>query len=167
MKEQWKSIPGEWKIRYEVSSEGRFRAYIRNNLTGAIETRYIKPRWQNGKGMMRLLAKDGKRKYRSARRLVAEAFIGIPEGCRIHAKNRSILDCSASNLKALPLSESCALAGKRRKKTVLRKDVYGNVVEVYPSVMQIAAKCHVDTSTVRRWCRAGIRYEYESSEAAK
>lgn len=98
MQETWKPIKG-YEGLYEISNLGRVKSlpkFYCNNSTLHKE-RFLKP--QNKKGYYQVaLLKNGKPKWISVHRLVAEAFIEKPPYLQINHKDGNKLNNRADNL---------------------------------------------------------------------
>ena len=76
MEEIWKDVDG-YNGRYQISNLGRFKSYAQDNKNGKIKTGN-----KTKKGYLTMLLYDGEgnKTWRPVHRLVAEAFIGNPNG---------------------------------------------------------------------------------------
>ena len=107
---------------------------------------------------VRLWGLDGKRKFVSVGKLMADAFMGgVPEGYAVFRKNRAKLDNELENLELRPM-KSCG--GATSRKTVLKIDPQGNVVEIYRSAKEAAKKNHMCFSAMYDRCQGKIKNPY-------
>ena len=123
---------------------------------------------------VRLWGLDGKRKFVSVAKLMADAFMGgVPEGYGVFHKNRAKLDNELENLELRPL-KSCG--GVTSNKPVLKIDRRGNVVEIYRSAKEAAKKNHMCFSAMYDRCQGKIKnpfrldgydYRYENRKGGR
>lgn len=105
--EIWRDIPGYEGI-YQVSNMGSVKFLRKEMLYGigkkrSYNERIIKPETQvvpgSGKKFLSVrLRRDGRTKYFSIKRLVANAFLDAKPRASIGYKNGNYLDCRAENL---------------------------------------------------------------------
>lgn len=108
--EKWLPVVG-FEGSYEVSSEGRVRRLARvfRDASGrqyALPARDMKISSRNGWYPKVDLNEGGLRSNRFVHRLVAEAFLGSPEGRNVNHINGIKTDCRLSNLEYVTQSEN-------------------------------------------------------------
>jgi hypothetical protein len=110
IKEIWLPVTG-YELLYEVSNHGNIQRILPNGSKRLLKI--IKA--MNGYPRIGLCER-GKLKLFSVHRLVAEAFIGIPEGMVVNHKNGVPMDCNLLNLEVCTRSEN-----EQHKMHVLKK----------------------------------------------
>lgn len=143
---------------------------------GFVEMLWKKGEWKRlkerksiraGKGnpqyMFRFAKKEGGVCYRSAKKVIWEAFRGpVPEGWQVSGRYSSS-DCSLSNLFLTRKGDN----GRwRYRRPVAMYDRKGNVVAVYSSVKEAAEKNYMSPLAVRRRCNRKMKdpflwYDYD------
>lgn len=102
--EQWKAVAGYEGI-YEVSDLGSIRSLDRKNSLGrSIKGRALKP--AGVRYLKVVLYVEGKRRTVTVHRLVAEAFIGIPQGMHVDHIDGDKHNNRLSNLQVLSQLEN-------------------------------------------------------------
>lgn len=167
MREEWRDVVG-YEGLYQVSSFGRVkgvaRSVKRNGHEVKVPERFL-CQTDNSNGYLRVnLSKDNRVKQTFVHRLVAEAFVDNPDGCRYidhldsdrhnnHVEN--LVWCTQSeNISAaysrgrrkyVPMSEEArARVTKKIAKPVVRSDG-----KIYPSVTSAARDLCVTVGMVR------------------
>lgn len=169
----WRDIPG-YNGMYQVSWEGEVRSW-RKPCAGDVRreepillTQYIRGgTYQNGnhcgKRYTVHLQKDGKRKEHTVMGLVIDVWMGgRPNGLVAYHKNGDIGDNSVHNIAFAPKRRVGKINGaKTSRKPVLKIDLAGEVLEVYPS-LTVAAKAHyMDIKSVTNRCNGKVKYPGE------
>lgn len=175
MEEQWKPVKG-YEGLYEVSDLGNVKSLITNRLLS------IRP--NDKKEYCQVSLTKNKRKYtKKVHRLVAEAFVPNPNGYPfVNHKDEQKKNNVASNLEWCT-SEYNANYGTRnersakarmndpkRSKKVYQYDLNGNLVDVFPSVMEIARKFGYSQGNISECCRGkrniayGYTWKYKESD---
>lgn len=133
-KETWRVIPGYGGV-YEASFDGRIRRVWEKALP-----KVLYQREKRGVMIVRLTDATGRRKEQRVHVLVARAWIGEkPAGMCVYHKNGVRTDNSADNLAYLTRSESGRRSGgMASRRAVLKLDVDGEVLAVYPSARAAA-----------------------------
>lgn len=122
--EIWKPVIG-YESLYAVSSFGRVkRTTLYNNSTN----KPLRPLWGDHYDHV-CLSKNGKQRSRTIHRLVAEAFIGIPNGLVVNHIDGNKLNNRLSNLEVISRSEN-----EIHKRDVLKR---GNLKLDWGRVTQI------------------------------
>ena len=161
--EEWKAIEG-YEGLYEVSDWGRIKSLskeIVNNIGVRKRGDII---LKNGKGangyFSVVLYKDKRRKMYSVHRLVAEAFLEIPEELKKYIGTRKLqvnhinefdkTDNRVSNLEWMSAKDNTnygtarqrmaekQLNSPKKSKTVYQYDLEGNLIAIFPSTKECA-----------------------------
>jgi hypothetical protein len=113
MEEEWREIEGYEGI-YEVSSLGRIKSLERDVLYCSgkkqpIKERILKPSISGSGYYFIALQNQGKRKVKDIHRIVAETFLGVPDGKNIIVNhiNLNKKDNRLSNLEFITQRENC------------------------------------------------------------
>lgn len=121
MKEEWKDVVG-FEGFYQVSNLGRVRTVTREQWNGQswhlVKSLLIKPSVQNSGYLRVTLSVNGKKKYKTVHRLVAEAFLDIPEGNEeliVNHKDEDKLNNNINNLEWVTIRENNSY-NKRQEK---------------------------------------------------
>ena len=124
MKEIWKDIPG-YEGMYQVSNLGRVKSLGRASEIGRnLKTKILKQTAED-KGYMKVgLRKNNKIRTVRVHRLVAEAFVGNPQGLpEVNHKDENKANNTYTNLEWCTTKYNCGYGskGKRGYETLLRK----------------------------------------------
>lgn len=142
--EIWKDII-EFEGAYKVSNLGR----ILDVKTGKIRKLCRDKDGYYQLGMM----KNGKRVFRKVHRLVAEAFLDNPNSLPlINHKNEIKTDNRPENLEWCTQAYNNAYGSRSIGRTVLKMDLFGNIIEKYCSLSDAANRNSKDKKTIYRWC---------------
>lgn len=160
--EEWKDIFG-YEGLYQVSTSGRIKSVARHTTKGGIMKTYL----SKDTGYIGLsLSKNGKVRYATIHRIMAEAFIPNPENkpC-INHKNSIRNDNRIENLEWCTHSENNIHAYKfgnnkitknhlsqKTKKPVLQYDLSGNFIREFNSARTVEKLCNINHSNIRKCC---------------
>lgn len=151
--EIWKDIKG-YEGRYQVSNMGRVRSLIRNGLIR-------KPKsFGNAGYLFMVLIKNKKQTRLSVHRLVAEHFVkGYKEGYVVNHKDEDRHNNRADNLEWCTRSYN-SLYGKNfraryesKMKKVIQRDMEGNTIKIYNSVIEAAKTFGTTSTSIVDWCK--------------
>ena len=134
MKEEWKDVVG-YEGFYQVSDLGRIRTVTRKQWNGQswhlVESLVLNTSVQNGGYLRVVLSVNGTKKYKTVHRLVAEAFLDMPEGNEkfvVNHKDEDKLNNNVNNLEWITISENNTynkrqekIAAKNRKNGVYER----------------------------------------------
>ena len=149
----WRDVTG-YRYPYRVSDMGDFQ---KQNADGTWKDLKATLDGKNVKVHVETI--DGKRVTQVLGRIVYKAFHGsIPPGHDVVHKNRVKADCTIYNLVAVPHNACRSTPGNRRP--VLKLDRNGEVVAIYKSVVEAAAKNHISTAAMGKRCLGLIKYPY-------
>lgn len=149
----WREITC-YRYPYRVSDMGGFQ---RQHTDGT--WRDISPSFDGKRAKVHVTTVAGVRKTVTLARIVYEAFHGsIPPGHDVVHKNRVKADCSAYNLAAVSHTACRSTPGNRRP--VLKLDRNGEVVAIYKSVVEAAAKNHISTAAMGKRCLGRVKDPY-------
>ena len=182
MNEIWKSIKG-YEGLYEISNLGNVRSQERivprGNHYIRIEERILKPGKDKDGYLQVMLSKNGIQKIKKVHRLVAEYFIennnSLP---MVNHKNEIKDDNRVENLEWCDVvyNNNYGTARERSNftqsvkygKSVIKKDLNGNVLNKYPSLRYAGRKNNTTATQIRRVCQGKQRtcmgYVWEFSE---
>lgn len=149
MEEIWKPIKG-YENLYLISNYGSVLGIKRNNI--------LKPGKHEKGYLMVVLTKNGISKTYKVHRLVANTFLGEPNGMEVNHIDGDKTNNSVWNLEYCTHSENMAHAkstGLIYKKAVAMLDDYGNVIKRFPSVSE--AEHFTGAKAITRACNTGIR----------
>lgn len=147
--EEWRPIKG-FEGQYEVSDYGHVRRILPDGTTRPIKT---EAHTKSNTAIAQFSIGKGKqRKGFLVGRLVWETFKGpIPPDHVVTHRNGQRLENNLRNLELKSVSEHFKqVAGRGRRRTVIKLDRQGNIVKVYPS----ATAC----AKAEGYCRAYISY---------
>lgn len=85
---------------------------------------------------------------------------GRRPGYAIVHRNGAKLDCSLQNLKFMPQKECGRLSCRSRRRTVLKVDPSGEVVEVYSSAREAAKKNFISQNSIWARCNHKVKDPY-------
>lgn len=179
MIEIWKNIVG-YEGLYEVSNWGRVKS-LNYNHTG--QEMILKNKKHKG-GYLRVgLCKEGKVKYFSVHRLVAQAFIPNPDNLPqvnhkdevktnnfVFVREDGSVDFNKSNLEWMTAKENMNYGTARERTVKARRGVYntkcskpvaqktkdGELVKIWPSVAEVQRQTGWSAGSIAACCR-GIR----------
>ena len=157
--EEWKQIDG-FEDRYAVSSKGR----VMNLKTGRVLKNKISA---NGYAYVDLCNGDGKPKWISAHRLVAEAFIDNPDNLpQVNHRNEIKNDNRVENLEWVSASQNTRHSIYQSSCKINQLTLDGELVKVWDSSEQIKREMGFSAGNVIQCCkgkykqRYGFRWEY-------
>ena len=170
MEEQWKPIKG-YEGLYEVSNMGRVKSF---NYYNAGITAILHPGIDGGGYQFVILQHNGNKKHYKVHRLVAEHFIQNPHDYKyVNHKNEIKIDNNVNNLEWCTLEYNINYGTRTQRATakntngkcskkVYQYDLNGNLVDVFPSVMEIARKFGYSPGNISMCCRGerNIAYGY-------
>ena len=174
MTDTWKDIPG-YGGKYQADREGNFRRVYQSGKVRAM-TPYRK-KTQNNQRLVVKLSKDGKSKEEVVLNVMARTFLGIaPRGCVPYHKNGCQTENHINNIAYISRKKLGEITGaKSRRKTVVKIDADGQIVEFYTSAREAARKNYMSYQTVidrcNRKCKSafapdGYAYAWEDSEVS-
>ena len=155
---EWRTFDMEWipikgyKYPYRINEDPRVQKFDQGKWVDLIPQRNKK----NGRLVINMRKKDGKRVRVALNLLVANAFLGGRKpGYNIVPKNGMLTDCAPENLEFVTLRE----IGKRTKvrKPVLKVDENGEVLAVYPNLHAAAVANYMGESAVKNRCYGRIQ----------
>ena len=151
----WRAIPGYGGV-YEASFDGRIRRVWK---TRGVTPKVMHQRERRGVMIVRLTDATGRRKEQRVHVLVARAWIGEkPAGVCVYHKNGVRTDNSADNLAYLARSESGRRSGgMASRRAVLKLDVDGEVLAVYPSARAAARVEPFSYQAVMNRCNGKVK----------
>ena len=168
--ETWKDVKG-YEGLYQVSDLGRIRSAGRvvkakNNSQGRKRERILTQEITVfGYCRVRLFDLEGKARHYAVHRLVAQAFIGEPEGFEINHKNEIKTDNRVENLEIVTSKENCNFGTRNKRlsenhfksekifrKGVVQKDLNGNVIARFSSRLEAERKTGFKNQDIAKCC---------------
>ena len=139
MTERWRDIPGFDGV-YQASTEGRIRRYWPKSGRYTMLTPYAKKmrKTANRKALrVKMKSPDGRWVERPLLKLVAETFIGIPEGMVAIHRNGDREDNAVNNIAIMPQRDVGVTFGVRAcRRPVIKIGPDGEVLEAYKSARE-------------------------------
>ena len=133
MKEEWKDVVG-YEGFYQVSDLGRIRTVTRKQWNGQswhlVESLVLNPSVQNGGYLRVVLSVNGTKKYKTVHRLVAEAFLDMPDGNEkfvVNHKDEDKLNNNVNNLEWITISENNTY--NKRQEKIAAKNIKNGVYD--------------------------------------
>lgn len=154
--EEWRDIPG-FDGLYQVSSYGRIRAVkllnpYMNRCGGSQNHRQLRVSLTQG---------NGKRVTRSVLRLVAEAFLGIPDGMNPTHRNGFLSDCSVRNIVFLSKEDiGKRYGGRGTRRPVVKINAAGEVIDHYTSAKAAARANYLCYGQMLERCKGRVKSEF-------
>lgn len=164
----WVEVTG-YRFRYQVNEDGDVRKQMPDGSWFYLKP-YIAGR---GRACVKMRTAENKKVDIPVVWLMADAFLGGRRpGMAIIHRNGAKYDCSVRNLKFATHRECGKLAGRNRRRVVLKIDRRGEVVAIYSSVREAAERNYISQTAV--WARCvckvkdpyrldGYNYQYEST----
>ena len=168
--ETWKDVRG-YEGLYQVSDLGRIRSLGRvvNSKNGSYGKKRERILTQEvtvfGYCRVRLFDAEGKAKHYAVHRLVAQEFIGNPEGLEINHKNEIKTDNRVENLEICTSKYNCNYGTRNKRlsemntekkdlwcKGVVQKDLNGNVIARYESRLDAERKTGICNRHISQCC---------------
>lgn len=155
--EVWRDIPGFDGV-YQVSNYGRVRSikllYPYMDKCGGPNHRYLR---------ITLTQKDGKRVARSVLKLVAEAFIGVPDGMLPTHRNGMLSDCSVGNIEFLSREAiGRRYGGRGTRRPVVKINSAGEVIAHYTSAKAAARANYLCYGQMLHRCNRKVKNEFST-----
>lgn len=168
--ETWKDIQG-YEGLYQVSDLGRIRSLGR--ITNAKNDSKSRKRERIltqeitafGYCRVRLFNCEGKARHYAVHRIVAQHFIGNPEGFEVNHKNEIKTDNRVDNLELVTSKENCNYGTRNKRlseKNTLNKDLWcrgvvqkdkgGNVIAEFESRLEAQRKTGVHNRHISQCC---------------
>lgn len=161
--ELWKDVK-EYKGLYQVSNLGNIKSLDKKDSLGRkVKGKKMKPIKRKDGYLDITLHKDGKGKHFLLHRLIAEAFIEnknnsneinhIDEN-KTNNKVENLEWCNRSyniNYGLANKSRRITLLNKRGKK-IIQYDKSGNMIKIYPSLMQVVRELNLNRSHLSQAC---------------
>ena len=139
---------------YEIFEDGRVWSYSHN--------KWLKP-FPNRKGYLRicLYDNDGKMKFYLHHRVIFESVTGqpIPEGLQVNHINEDKSDNRFENLNLMTRQDNCNWAtrneriGRTLSKQVAQYDKDGNLLNVWPSIIEVERQLGFNNGHISECCR--------------
>lgn len=156
----WIDLPGS--NGYQVNYEGQIRKLFKSGLVHHVEpfkrkTSYKSLFWVS-------IKYKGKKGTYSLAKIVADTFLGpCPKGYVVIHRNGCASDNCAGNLKYVTRKKSGEISGalRRKRKSVVKIDKSGEIVDVYPTAKEAAANNHLSYSSVLRRCNKKIKKPHD------
>lgn len=168
MEEIWKEIAG-YEGLYQVSNMGRVKSLdrvVKISTMGSIrlvKSRILKPNLNTHGYLYVNLSKEGKVVPKKVHRLIAEAFIPNPDNKpfidhinTVTTDNRieNLRWCTQKENMNNPISiENCKNTNKN--KSVAQYSLEGELIAVYPSVMEAARQTGCNNASIHSCCNGG------------
>ena len=154
--EKWVDVTG-YKFHYQVSDGGRVRKQMPDG-----EWFYLKPYLSGrNRACVKMRTEDNKKVDVPVVWLVADAFLGGRRpGMNIVHKNGAKFDCSPWNLVFLTKRDSGKCSEGAARRTVLKVDREGKVVEIYRSTREAAKKNFISQTAVWNRCLGRVKDPY-------
>ena len=167
----WKMIEG-FKYPYRINDEGQVQRWDKDHWKDI--NAYISSRQR---AEVKMVCADGRRREVSLVRLMADAWLGgWRDGmCLVH-KNGSKLDCGIGNLEWRTFSGAAQLSKNNRRRSVVKIDQSGCVVEIYGSIKEAAEANFISRAAMTLRCQRkvedprrldGYDYRYEDEKPGR
>lgn len=148
----WRDIRG-YEGKYQCNYKGQIR-----HIYPSGKTREIQGYWKH-KIFVCKLTLNGKSKEATISRVIAQTFLGdIPEKHFVVHKNGVRADNHVNNLVIMTRSEAGKYYGaSARRRPVARLDKNGEIIDVYRSARQAAAKNYISRQAVVERCNGKVK----------
>lgn len=168
----WKQIDG-YLWPYRINEDGEVQKFYKDKWVE------LHPYVSGGRAraMVKMRSVDNKKIEVPVVWLMADAFMGgRREGYGIIHKDGMKLNNALWNLEFRPVSKCGLLSCHSKRKSVLKIDKSGNVVEMYRSLAEAAKNEFVDKNCILQRCKnrvkhpyrlTGYNYQYEASYGHK
>lgn len=144
---EYREIKG-YKYPYRISEEGKITKKLRSGKWISISAHIDRSALR-----VKLINPDGSRKTVAVKSLMRDLFFGGKRtGMCLTQKNGMISDCSVYNLKWVPRYSVNTTRCNKTRVPVEKIDEQGNVLDVYKSMTEAAAKNYVCISSVSHRC---------------
>lgn len=159
MIETWKDIPG-YNGKYQVNSEGNVRRIYKNGKTKML-TSYLKNQRKRYVYVVKLTI-DGKSREEIILGLMARTFLGpAPKGYVPYHINGCKSENNIQNIAYISKKELGKRTGaKSRRKSVVKIDSNGEIVDVYSSAREAARQNYMSYQTVMDRCNGKCKSAY-------
>lgn len=138
-----------YEDKFKVNNKGLVYSIPRRGTKGG----FLKPR-KDGNGYLFVFVE--KNKMKKIAHLVWEAFNGeIPKGYDVHHINHNRQDNRLENLCLMLSSDHRKLHNEEKSKQVAQYDLEGNLIKIYPSVMEAERQTGVGSSHISSCCKGG------------
>ena len=159
MIEVWKNIPG-YDGKYQANTEGQIRRAYKNG-----KTRLLTPYQKIGNRRFVYvvkLTKDHKGKEETVLSLIARTFLGpVPKGYTPYHINGCKSENNIQNIAYISRKQLGKLTGSSsRRKSVLKFDSGGNIVDCYSSAREAGEKNYMSGQTVTDYCNGKCKGTY-------
>lgn len=166
MKEIWRAVV-EYEGYYEVSSFGRVKSLPRMTARGMMGGQLMTP-VKNKNGYLTVkLCKEGKIKAFYIHRLVAEAFIPNPDNLpQVNHKDEVKTNNHVSNLEWITIEGNLNYRtrneriAKANSKPVAQKTLDGELVKIWPSVMEVERQTGWSQRNISKCCNGKRKSAY-------
>jgi len=151
----WKAIEG-YKWPYRINEEAVVQKFYQGKWV------QLKPYLGSTRARVKMRTKDNKRVDVPLVWLMADAFMGgrRPGICITH-KNGSKLDCALCNLQFSTHAAAGKISGGSRRRAVLKINRKGEVVDIYPSVVEASRRNHLSRTAVWHRCTNKVKDPFE------
>ena len=162
--EQWRDIPG-FNGAYQASTAGNIRKIWQKSGKSTILTPYRKTarakRANSRQSYVHIKLPEGRRIERSVIKLVAQTFIGIPDGKYPVHKNGICADNSLDNIAILSSEELGEIYGANAaRRPVVKINSKGETIECYASARAAARENFISYQAVMNRCNGKIKKEF-------
>ena len=164
MTEHWRDIPDTGGL-YQISTEGRVRRYWPKSRKYTYLTLYThksKRKNANKKQVRcRIQLTDGRRVERPVMKLVAEVFIGIPEGMVAVHRNGDRSDNSITNIQFMDARKLGVTFGVNAcRRPVVKITPNGEVLDAYKSAREAGRQNYMSYQMVMDRCNGKRKREF-------
>ena len=159
---RWVELEG-YLYRYRLGDNGAVERW--HDDKGWVQLKPSLKTGGNKRVAVYLTVRKGVRKRLVIARAVAEHFMGgIPKGYCVAHKNGSKLDCACYNLYFTTNRELGRKNGKNStRRPVVKIDEYGNVLEIYPSIVEASKKNFMSMSAIMARLNKKVKYPFRYS----